>query len=277
MTAASLTPADLSITSRDLHFSEAGGAERWWHGGDPVATAFYNALSVSFPLGERYFIDCVKRFRHLADERLQKQIEGFITQESIHTREHLAFNRIATERGYDLGRINAFLKRRFDWARTYGPRRQLASTAALEHFTAILAHELLSDPGDLEGAPDSIRRLWFWHAIEEIEHKGVAFDTFFVATKHLSGLRRWFLRCGAMCVATVLFLHEIAYCAGDFFRQDRIASFGTWWRFLRYVFVEPGVLRRVLGSYFLYFKPGFHPWHVDDRELIGKFEPILAQ
>src|SRR5436305_9607595 len=112
----SSTPADLHIASRNLQFCHADDAVRWWHGGDPIATAFHNALSALFPQGERFFIETVKRYRHLGSAKLQKQIATFIAQEALHTREHLVFNRIATERGYDLSRIDDFLARRLAWA-----------------------------------------------------------------------------------------------------------------------------------------------------------------
>ncbi|HEY2013236.1 MAG TPA: metal-dependent hydrolase, partial [Bryobacteraceae bacterium] len=83
------TPADLRIESRNLQFREADEAVRWWHGGDPIATAFYNALSALFPQGERFFIETVKRYRNLGSARLQEQIATFVTQEALHTREHL--------------------------------------------------------------------------------------------------------------------------------------------------------------------------------------------
>ena len=275
--AAPQSPPDLTITSRNLHFAEAARAPRWWHSGDPVVTAYYNALSASFPLGERYFIDCVKRFRDRGDAHLQMQIETFIAQESLHTREHIAFNRIAADHGYDLSRIDAFLKRRFAWARSRGPLEQLASTIALEHFTAILAHALLTDARHLEGVPAGIQDLWCWHAIEEIEHKAVAFDTFLAATQRLSGFRRWLLRSWVMAVTTLLFFHEVVFGVREFLRQDHLNNARSWLQFVHYVFVRPGVLRCVMGSYFTYYKPGFHPWRVDDRALIAKFEPSLAR
>jgi len=275
MAARAGTPGDLTIESRDRHFDEPA-TTRWWHGNDPVATAFYNALSASFPMGERYFIDSVKQFRHHADSKLQGQIGTFITQESLHTREHLAFNRIAADRGYDFARIDAYLKRRFAWARSRPPLEQLASTIALEHFTAILAHALLNDPRHLDGAPFAVKQLWQWHAIEEIEHKGVAYDTYLAATRTRTSLVRWLLRSYVMMVTTILFLHEIAYSTAQFFRQDKINTPWIWFRFLKYVFVRPGVLRSVLGSYLAFFRPGFHPWSVDDRALIAKYELSLA-
>ncbi len=271
------TPDDLTFESRDIHFEEAAGAQRWWHGGDPVVTAYYNALSASFPLGERYFIDCVRRFRDKGDARLQAQIATFIAQESLHTREHLAFNGIAAAHGYDLSRIDAYLQRRFAWARSRGPREQLAATIALEHFTAILAHQLLTDARHLEGVPPEIQRLWQWHAIEEIEHKAVAYDTFLAATRDMSGFRRWSLRSWVMAVTTVLFFHEVVFGTREFLRQDNLNNARSWLHFVHYLFVKPGVLRRVLGNYLAFYMPGFHPWRVDDRALIAEFEPSLAR
>lgn len=277
MSSTAYTPADLTITPRDLRLKETADASRWWHGGDPVATSFFNALSASFPLGERFFIDSVKRYRNVADQRLRKQIDAFVVQESIHTREHVAFNDLAAGNGYDLGAIDTFLKRRFKWARSRPALQQLAATTALEHFTAILAHEALSNPKHLEGVPPSIQKLWRWHAIEEIEHKAVAFDTLMAATQTMSGLGRWFFRCHVMMFATFLFLHEIFFSAGEFFRQDGMSTPRTWLRFLHYVCVRPGMLRRVIGGYLAYYRPGFHPWRVDDRALIRAFEPAIAQ
>src|SRR5262249_9613773 len=132
----------------------------------------------------------------------------------------------------------AFLKRRFQWARSRGTIEQLASTIALEHFTAILAHAALTHSQHLDAAPEAIQKLWRWHAVEEIEHKAVAFDTFLAATQKWSGLRRWFLRSYAMAISTMLFLHEICFSAGQFFRQDGIATWKTWGRFIRYVLVD---------------------------------------
>ena len=270
------TPADLHIESRNLQFRQADQAVRWWHGGDPIATAFHNALSALFPQGERFFIDSVKRYRGVGNSRLQEQIATFITQEALHTREHVVFNRIATERGYDLSRIDDLLARRLAWARSQRPVEQLAATIALEHFTAILAHELLNDPRYLDGVPPAIQNLWRWHAVEEIEHKAVAFDTFVAATASMPRLARWHLRSVVMVIATSIFVQEVVFGISEFFRQDGINGARSWFKMLRYLFISPGILRRVLGSYFKYYLPGFHPWHVDDRALIGRYELSIA-
>ena len=144
------TPEDLKITSRDLAFGRSAPTPRHWLGGDAIATAFYNALSASFPQGERFFMDSVRNFKSKADAKLQQQIVSFTTQEALHTREHVFFNQQIAGAGYDLSKLDAVIKKRLEFGRTRPKIEQLGATIALEHFTAILAHEALSNPARLE-------------------------------------------------------------------------------------------------------------------------------
>lgn len=269
-------PADLEIHPRDLRFGCDSGGRRWWMGNDPAATAYYNVFSASFPLAERYFIDAVRRYRGDAPPELQKQIVAFVAQESLHSREHVSFNREAVSSGYDLSRIDSLLKKRFERARALSPLRQIASTAALEHFTTTLAREAIANPLHLQSAPAEIRRLWCWHAAEEIEHKSVAFDTYMLAARHLSSTRRWQLRCSVMIASTYLLLDYMLRGVADFFRQDGISSARTWLHFTGFALVKPGVIRRVLLPYLGWYIPGFHPWRHDDRPLILTAEQMLG-
>src|SRR5262245_41004941 len=185
------TPADLTITPRDLRLDRASENARWWHGGDPIATAYFNALSAAFPQGETFFIEAVRRYRDRAEGKLNEQIGAFVQQEAMHTREHVVFNKLIKGAGYDTSRMDALTRERVDLARSRPPIAQLAITVALEHFTAIMAHSLLIETKPMPGAPPEIVRLWQWHAIEEVEHKAVAYDTYLTVTQHLSPLRRW--------------------------------------------------------------------------------------
>ena len=273
---ANATPDDLVIHPRDISFRCKGGNERWWMGSDPVATAYYNAFSASFPQAERYFIDAVRRYRDRAGPVLQKQIAAFIAQESMHSREHVAFNREAICGGYDLARINEILKSRFDRCRKLSPLVQIASTAALEHFTTILAREAVGNPPHLETAPAEIRRLWSWHAGEEMEHKAVAFDTLMLATERLTRAGRWLLRACVMVASTWYLFNFMVRGVEEFFRQDGIASPVTWLKFLKFAFITPGVIRRVSARYLSWYVPGFHPWQTDDRALIARAEQVIG-
>ena len=264
------TPEDLAIPVRDLHFSRKDPARpRWWHHGDPVPTAFFNALSCTFPAGEKFFMDSVRRFRREAPEPLRSQIAAFLAQEAVHSREHGAFNALAADSGYDIAKLEGRTKVVLDRARTRADVAQLAGTCALEHFTAILAHHLLSTDGaELRGAPDEAVRLWCWHAMEEVEHKAVAFDTFLMATQSWSRGRRYRARIRAMLIATATLSATIAANMADLYREDGLKGIRIWARTLHYLFVKPGVLRRTTPAYLAYYKPGFHPWQHDDRALL---------
>ena len=273
------TPTDLTITPRQLnrrqlHLGDAGSA-RWWHGGDPVATAFFNALSASFPQGETFFIDSVRHYRDRTDGALREQIAAFIKQEAAHTREHVAFNKLIKEGGYDLTAIDAEIRRRMDLARSRRPLVQLAITVALEHFTAIMANHLLTQKDPLRGAPPEVVRLWQWHAIEEVEHKAVAYDTYLAVTKDLSASQRWLLRCHVMLLISLQFWHSNFQRMADLFRQDGINTPRTWGRVFTYLCFKPGILRRTFLPWLSFFRPNFHPWDHNDRPLIKEFEQRL--
>jgi predicted metal-dependent hydrolase len=270
------TPADLTITPRDLKVDRNTRNARWWHGGDPVATAYFNALSAAFPQGETFFIESVRRYRDAVHEPLREQIAAFVQQESMHTREHVVFNKLLRTAGYDTTAMDAETRRRVDEARARPPVVQLALTVALEHFTAIMAHSLLTEREPLPGASEDIVRLWQWHAIEEIEHKAVAYDTFVAVTQHMRPLRRWLLRCHVMGLVSLQFWYSNFERMADFFRQDGINTPRTWWRVAKYLLVKPGMMRRIFRDYLRFYRPGFHPWHRDDRPLIAEVERKLA-
>lgn len=270
------TPADLTITPRNIAFGRGESNPRWWLNGDPVATTFYNALSVTFPQGEGFFIEAVRRFKDDVPAPLREQIASFVKQEALHTREHVAFNRQVTDHGYDISRMEGGTKERLDISRSKHPVVQLAVTVALEHFTAIIAHALLAAPHHLDGAPAEVRRLWLWHALEEVEHKAVAYDTFLHVTRNISGFKRWSIRTRVMMLVTWNFVKYRKVDMADFFEQDGIRNAGTWLRTLKFLFLTPGLVPRILLPYLSFYRPGFHPWDHDDRDLMRRAEADLA-
>ena len=268
---ATATPADLKITPRDRRFGRNEATPRWWHGGTPYASALYTALSATFPIGEAFFVESVRKFRDGADERLAGEIKAFTTQEVIHSREHLAFNRRAADAGYDLAKLEARVEKRLELLQSKPPIASLAATMALEHFTAILAHELLADPRHLAGADAATAELWRWHATEEIEHKGVAYDTWLHATKAWPRLKRWKVKAKVMMLVTRNFIVDRTAGSLELLRQDGITGVKAWAGLLWYMWIRPGMMRKIFAAWAKFFLPGFHPWNEDDRELIGDY------
>ncbi len=266
------SPPDLTV--RNLRFR--GGpldARR----GDPVARTWFIALSCCFPRGEAMFVESVKAHREGAPPKLAIEIRDFIRQEVNHSREHLAFNRLAADAGYDIAAIDARVTQMVGETLSHPPIVGLAVTMALEHFTAIFAHQFLRQPetylDDLPGDSD----LWLWHSIEEIEHKGVAFDTWLHATRGWPARKRWLTRSMVMLQVTARFLSNRLEDARDLLAQEGItgwrARLGQW----RYLWLRPGLLRKIFPAWLAYFRPGFHPWDHDDSALIAQWAARFTQ
>jgi len=268
-------PADLSITVRDMRFARKEKPARWWLNGDPVATAWYNCLSGTFPRGEAYFIESVKAHREGVPPKLAEEIRRFIVQEVNHTREHLSFNRIAIDAGYDMAHIDRRVEEMLQKHADRPVILNLAATMALEHYTAMMAHEMLANPAHFAGADPEVAGMWRWHAIEEIEHKGVAFDTWRHATRHWSRWKRWKVKSLLMLLVTRNFLFRRIGDTLYLLEQDGITGLGAKWRLFTFLLVKPGMLRRIFPAWVAYFLPGFHPWNLDDRKLIAEAERAL--
>ncbi|WP_340589388.1 metal-dependent hydrolase [Erythrobacter alti] len=268
------TPADHKLTVRDRRFNRDEKRQR---GVDPVASAWFAALSASFPRGEAMFIEAVKAHRDGVPEQLAAEIRDFIRQEVNHSREHVAFNRAIEEAGYDLTRIEERVKRLVGDTLATPPIVQLAITCALEHFTAMFAHQFLKSPKALATAGMGDPQLWLWHAVEEIEHKAVAYDTFLHATRDWSGFKRWRMRSILMALVTFRFLRNRTRDALELLEQDDITGWRAKWRLFAYLTGKPGILRKILPSWLGYFRPGFHPWDLDDRYLITRWDVDQAK
>ena len=270
------SPIDLTITARPLHIDREAKTPRWWLNGDPYGTAVMNALSLTFPDGERFFIQAVRRFEGDCPPALRAQVRAFVQQEGAHTREHIAFNALTERSGYDVTEAMAFVDARIGLARSRPAIAQLAATVALEHFTAAFAHALLSRPELLKDAPAELARLWRWHSIEEIEHKAVAYDVFMHAITGLSPFKRWAVRRRAMFLSTLLFTKTVRVTARMLLKQDGITGLRARWGLFRWLWLKPGLYRMILGDYLTFYRPGFHPWQTDDRALIAEAEAGLA-
>lgn len=259
---------DETILPRDLHLMTHDTHEENWFEGDPMRSIYCDALSVFFPEGERFFIRSVKRYANqIEDPKLREEVKLFCIQEAFHTREHEIYNAKLAAYGYDVEKMEARAVKALEIAK--GQLIQLTSTVAMEHLTATLSYLTLSDPKLFENASPHYRNLWTWHALEEHEHKGVAFDVYNAVTQHLSPWKRYTLRCIVMLVVTfklhsVLiknFLEMMSY-------RNQPTGFRNWSKTLWMLFGKPGYYRRIIGHYLCFYLPGFHPWKYDDGKLI---------
>ncbi|MGH7820189.1 MAG: metal-dependent hydrolase, partial [Candidatus Binatia bacterium] len=169
-------PDAADIPKRDLRFDLDPVDLRTWHPEGLHVAHFFNALSIFFPEGESFFIDSVRRFAdRVRSPRLRDEVKGFLGQEAMHSREHRRYNRALARAGLPAEALEKAVVKRLDLGRKLmSPEEQLAVTIALEHFTAIMAHTVLSDERLLANAEPNMAAIWRWHAVEETEHKAVA-------------------------------------------------------------------------------------------------------
>lgn len=241
--------------------------------GDLISSHLMAALSAVFPDGEDFFVRSVRHFRdQITDPDLKRQVAGFIGQEAMHGREHRAFNDRLAQLGYPTKQVERFTKWGLELReRLLSPMNNLGVTAALEHFTATLAELLLTneEARRLTGH-EEVRNLFVWHALEESEHKAVAFDVF----KAMGGSER--TRVWTMNFITVGFLAGMviqmtAAMLGDRATYRRGNFRRSWRQFRRSPFVQPEVWRRLRD----YNRPDFHPDDCDTNELVSQWRERL--
>ncbi len=187
--------------------------------------------------------------------------------------QHLVYSDRLRALGYDIDRLEGGAKRRIRFAQQkLHPSRQLAATAALEHLTAIMADGLLSNPRWLEGADLTMARLWRWHALEETEHKAVAYDVFML----VNGKAR--LRRRAMVQGTFFFALDTTKGLVHMLKRDGLLwNFKVWRDGIKWLWGKDGVFRSLVGVYLDFYKKDFHPWQHNNLHLIeqyrDQFEP----
>ena len=236
-----------------------------------VISAFAAALSSTFPPGEAEFIESVRNYRdQINDPTLKEQIRGFIGQEGHHSHQHKRANQVLKDLGFDAVRLEKHLEKDIKKMRErkYGtPKFRLAMTVGMEHLTAIMAEFLLENPEVIEPLEDSVQELLYWHAVEEIEHKAVAFDVYMQCEGDQKYLRT------ILRIATALFSIRIGlYMVALLFWARKFPSWKELKGFASFMWGKKGLVTKIKAPYKDYFKEGFHPWDHDNQELIDKWK-----
>ena len=263
---------------RDLDFKlDESKISNWNTAAGPVFTAFLNTFSAILPVGERFFIDSVRAYRdQITDPELKKAVSAFIGQEAMHGREHEVYNSAFFNKVPAAARFEKRVKRILDGFTKHSRPVSLSGTIALEHFTALLADSVLKEPRLTNGADPKYAALWRWHALEETEHKAVAFDVFEAVMG--TGIKAYSLRSFGLVLATLVFWGLIIPVFIEALRAEgHLGNLKGWRQFFRYTFGDIGMLRKQIGNYLDYFRPGFHPWDHDNREYLKEIDAFLAE
>lgn len=251
---ASVPANEIKVRKMDLTFPD--DIPDFWFDNNPFLTAFMMSLSVSFPAGERYFIDSVRHFQpQISDVELLAQIKGFIGQEANHTREHTALNELLGRKGYPAQAMENFIRGRIARIQKKStPAQNLARTAALEHFTAIMAQTFMNHPEVFVKMDPRLASIWAWHAIEEVEHKSVAFDVYKTTVNDEA------LRVTTMARVTLQFILVntirtliLMNVSGNLFNTK------AWAKGMNLFWGNPGIFRKIIPDYLDYYRSDFHP------------------
>ena len=244
------------VVRRLLIDLETPFAQRW-NGGDAFRSAFFSALSMSFPVGEQFFIDAVREgLKKLPTEKqaqMATEVKGFIGQEATHRRIHELFNKHLSDMGLE-NRFAARALKRIQKQAHLDVRMHLAATAATEHFTALFADWMLHHPEALAGAEPRLQTLWLWHSAEESEHRCTAFDMY----QALGGDQR--RRLQVFRYVTVTFLADILrQTVRNLWHDGSLFKLQTWQSAARLLFAKDGMLRGNVALWRDYLREDFHP------------------
>ena len=236
---------------------------RYWLGGDPFKTRFFEAMSLTFPDGERYFIDCVRKYRdRIADPELAAQVKSFMYQEGQHGMVHTQFNDRLRAQGIAVDKILEFARDKIDgFKRDFSPAFNLGKTAGAEHMTAMMAHGFFAT-GLLRDADPRVRAMFAWHAVEEIEHKAVAFDVY---EKVARG--GYWTRVLSMLHTSLSFSLHVLLITRYMLKVDGKGGVRAWLKGLWWLYGWRGLYPRLMPHYLAYFLPGFHPWNHGSMEV----------
>lgn len=263
---------------RNLKFHLPKNAVSHWNGAGLHVSQFFNTMSLFFPEGERFFIQSVRHYRNQIDDPdLSKAVSAFIGQEAMHGREHDEYNKTMVDAGFPVDKMEAHITQLLNFIqRVSPPAFQLAITIALEHLTAILADSLLSNPEQLANSDPRFAALWQWHALEETEHKAVAYDVYQQVIGETPSA--YLMRTITLVLTTLIFF---AHCYTYYFQIIRKCgehtNFKGWWTVFRFQWITPGALRKTIPAWLDYFKPGFHPWDHDNRHFLKMVDELVEK
>ena len=293
-------PEGVYILPRHPEGLDFAAVPRDWLASSRSLTTALNLFSFIIPEHERFFIRTVRKYKASANEapprsagavpledaEQQALVRAFIQQEAIHYQVHEAFNDTRRAYGMQVDRDLETIRKAFAaLERRYSLKLRLGMTAFMEHVTAVSAHIALGPRSLTAFMHPTMRELWEWHALEEIEHKAVAFDLF---TRAGGG---YFLRVYS-ALLTIFADARLFRVLARRARADLAAALARGERAGTAVSEEERAARRrarklarvnLLRGIWAgakYFLPGFHPWKVDDsaylRRAYAKYDAPAA-
>ena len=250
-----LAGATVGIPPRQVSFKIPRETGRYPAHNNATVTLFLAMLSAGFPPGERFFVESVRRFRHqITDPELKAAVSGFIGQESIHGREHERLNEFLQERGINTRIPERAVKVGLRLLERLPAKQQLACTTLMEHFTVLLEEELLTDQEFTGEFDPEFLPMWQWHALEELEHKAVAYNV-----QELVGndrRMRWLATVYVGVTVLPTLLGSWVYLLA---KEGKLTDTADLTKGLNLLFGRNGFVSRILPKMSIYSARSFHP------------------
>jgi len=263
-----------AIPVRKPAFDFDSDVPRYYLDDSPVKSHFFNGLNLLFPDGERFFVkSVVDHIAQIKDPQLLADVKGFCGQEGQHANQHQRFFAVLERQGYTVAPFLEHFRKVAQFANRWLPRGlRLSMTAGAEHYTATMA-ELGLGTNMLDGCDPVMRQLITWHAVEEVEHKHVAYDVLMAVHPH-----NYPLRILGFALATASIVTGSMLGMRMFFQQDGRAHRITKAEYLKSRAAlgnkrESGFRGALRKQLLTYLKPGFHPGYADDQQLAAQYLP----
>jgi len=255
-------PAGLAIQPRKFDFDDLEAVPQYWFLNNPILTNIENVFSIIIPAGERFFIRSVRSFEgQVTDPEQKGLIKAFMLQEGLHSQAHTKFNNSMKNFGVDVDRETKYFEKVLrGFERRLPKKTQLGMTAFLEHLTAAGAHGILDNPEFDEMYAPEMLSFWRWHAVEELEHRAVAFDLLKVAKIG------YFHRVFSAILVLILLAAPVVKIFRRIMKDDSVTVTREMVKQAR------ETNRKLMGPQVRmsvkYFKPGFHPWDIENPKYL---------
>jgi predicted metal-dependent hydrolase len=242
---------------RKIQFQLLKEIEPLWLANNSFKTQFFNTLSMFFPFGEGYFIETfrdITRKNLVRDLALSEKIRIFTAQEAMHSHAHQEFNDYLHDQGLPFTLLGWFEVRSSIFNKIHSHTTKLAVTMAYEHITAIFSYLALRDNllGDV--CDQNLKRMWLWHASEEIEHRSIAFELY----QHIGG-GYWRRQYGMLFAILNICIDTSAQVILNLYRSGLLFKLKTWREAYGFMFGRDRFIPLSARKLYPFIKPQWYP------------------
>ena len=270
-TAVRSTPFDLEVR-KSTRFDFTGLEHAMHTEGNLYTSHFFNALSLMTPITEGILIRAIRESQPLlAGTGLEADAKAFIGQEAVHTREHRELNRQLAALGFDTQEVIDDIEAKVEQLeKSLTLQERLAVVITGEHVIYSVARALLTSGYCDAEQQEEVKRLFLWHALEEMEHQSVCDDIY----RHLygTGIKHKLIYYRIFLLASKLLLGMILKLFKGLLAQSRTPENGELKLFLSWLLVKPGVGSITAKELLAFFTPWFDHWKrsKEDKSLINQ-------